>query len=208
VFAGKLAWSTCWGVHHFLSGSTPFLVGEYTISCRGVHHFLSGSTPSLAGEYTITCRGVHHPLLGSTPLLVGEYTTSYRRNFARFAGNFVVMSLLKRSMFARQYTIFLAWPQRGKARPHGNLQGRWRVPRLGAFKPRLDARKEEIRRRDHLLAVALQRIPELLMPGPDPEPRESPKRSPRTPGLSRPATGTLWRPRCGGRSWWRRPVGG
>ncbi|AHY48397.1 Hypothetical Protein RradSPS_3114 (plasmid) [Rubrobacter radiotolerans] len=55
-------------VNHLL-GSTPFLVGEYTISCWGVHHFLLGSTPFLVGEYTISCWGVHHFLLGSTPLL-------------------------------------------------------------------------------------------------------------------------------------------
>jgi hypothetical protein len=103
------------------------------------------------------CWGVHHFLSGSTPFLVGEYTTAYRRNFDQFAGNFVVMSLLKRSMFARQYTVFLAWPQRGKARPRGNLQGRWGVPRLGASRSAenarltaeiLDALRPRRRRRD------------------------------------------------------------
>jgi hypothetical protein len=46
--------------------------------------------------------------------------------------------------------------------------------RVESLERQLDARQEEIRRRDHLLAAAPERIPELL-PSPDPEPRESPQ---------------------------------
>jgi Tfp pilus assembly protein FimV len=42
--------------------------------------------------------------------------------------------------------------------------------RVESLERQLDARQEEIRRRDHLLAAALERIPELLPPSPPPAP--------------------------------------
>jgi hypothetical protein len=58
-----------------LLGSTPFLVGEYTISCWGVHHSLRPAISRFCRRYCAlstpddlyTCWGVHHFLLGSTP---------------------------------------------------------------------------------------------------------------------------------------------
>ncbi len=70
---------------------------------------------------------------------------------------------------------------------------------------------EGIRRRDHLLAAALNRIPELASPSPSPSAERG---SPETPAKKAPKGGTAPEPRpkpqtvTMRRSWWRRIVGG
>jgi len=82
--------------------------------------------------------------------------------------------------------------------------------RVESLERQLDARQEEIRRRDHLLAAALERIPELL-PSPGTEPQESPQTVAEDAGGSEPHPATQGRqegaePRPE-RSWWRRWFG-
>ena len=79
--------------------------------------------------------------------------------------------------------------------------------RVESLERQLDARQEEIRRRDHLLAAALERIPELL-PSPGTEPQESPQTVAEDAGGSEPHPATEG-PQEGAepRSWWRRWFG-
>ena len=57
------------------------------------------------------------------------------------------------------------------------------------LRQQLATRDEELRRKDHLLAAALERSPELL-PSPDAEPREGPQTTtPRTPKGAQEAAG-------------------
>ncbi len=66
---------------------------------------------------------------------------------------------------------------------------------------------EEIRRRDHLLAAALERIPELEAASP-PEPRDEPE-SDRDgePGTNTPSSSASPQTGTQRRSWWRRLIG-
>jgi excisionase family DNA binding protein len=76
---------------------------------------------------------------------------------------------------------------------------RGRVRRL---EHELDVRNEEIRRRDHLLAAALERIPELEAPKePQNQPESAENRSDRGTPPQEPERGTE-------RPWWRRLWGG
>ena len=72
----------------------------------------------------------------------------------------------------------------------------------------LATRDEELRRKDHLLAAALERIPELL-PGPDAEPREAPQTAAEEADgvVNTPSTGTAPQEGSEPRSWWRRWFG-
>ncbi len=71
--------------------------------------------------------------------------------------------------------------------------------RIRFLESELVDRKEEARRKDHLLAAALERIPELEAPS---EARESPETA------SAPAEGVVEVPEEGeGRPWWRRIFG-
>jgi Tfp pilus assembly protein FimV len=81
--------------------------------------------------------------------------------------------------------------------------------RVRRLEHELDTRNEEIRRRDHLLASALERMPALEAPQ---EPRESPTPSPEasegtTPQPEREEAETT-APRPTGVPWWRRWFGG
>jgi predicted ArsR family transcriptional regulator len=67
----------------------------------------------------------------------------------------------------------------------------------------LQVREEEARRKDHLLAAALERIPAIEPPAETPpEPRESPQRASEEP------SGTRAPQEEERRSWWRRLFGG
>ena len=72
----------------------------------------------------------------------------------------------------------------------------------------LATRDEELRRKDHLLAAALERIPELL-PGPDAEPREAPQTAAEEADgvVNTPSTGTAPQEAAQLRPWWRRWFG-
>ena len=59
---------------------------------------MSGSTLFLVEEYTIACWTVHY-------FLVGEYPMTNRHVFSTFAGVFVVGSMIAHSILAKQYTI-------------------------------------------------------------------------------------------------------
>ena len=77
--------------------------------------------------------------------------------------------------------------------------------RVRRLERELDTRNEEIRRRDHLLAAALERMPALEAPQ---EPRESPTPSPEasegtTPQPEREEAEETAQPR----PWWRRIIG-
>jgi len=81
--------------------------------------------------------------------------------------------------------------------------------RVRRLEHELDTRNEDIRRRDHLLAAALERMPALEAPQ---EPRESPTPSPEASESTTPRSATedphseaepVQR-----RSWWRRMFGG
>ena len=77
--------------------------------------------------------------------------------------------------------------------------------RVRRLEHELDTRNEEIRRRDHLLAAALERMPALEAPQ---EPRESPTPSPEasegtTPQPEREEAEETAQPR----PWWRRIIG-
>jgi hypothetical protein len=71
----------------------------------------------------------------------------------------------------------------------------------------LATRDEELRRKDHLLAAALERIPELL-PSPDAEPREAHQTVAEEPDIEehRPATDGA-QEGSERRSWWRQFFG-
>jgi chromosome segregation ATPase len=78
---------------------------------------------------------------------------------------------------------------------------RGRVRRL---EHEVDTRNEEIRRRDHLLAAALERIPAIEAPQEAPEAAETPSgASPNTQASPEPET-----PTEAARPWWRRVFGG
>ena len=77
--------------------------------------------------------------------------------------------------------------------------------RVRRMERELDTRNEEIRRRDHLLAAALERMPALEAPQ---EPRESPTPSPEaSEGTPQPGREEAEEP-AQRRPWWRRIFGG
>ena len=78
--------------------------------------------------------------------------------------------------------------------------------RIGSLEKQLDVRAEELRRKDHIIAGLVERVPALELPS---EAREAPQPAPETTGGDeepRPATegaqNGLQRP-----SWWRRIFG-
>ena len=78
------------------------------------------------------------------------------------------------------------------------------------LRQQLATRDEELRRKDHLLAATLERIPELL-PSPDAEPREAPQATAEDAGGSEPRPTTEGAQEAtepsSERSWWRRWFG-
>jgi hypothetical protein len=76
------------------------------------------------------------------------------------------------------------------------------------LRQQLATRDEELRRKDHLLAAALKRIPELL-PSPDAEPRDAPETVAEEPeGMDAPITSPASQEAAERRSsWWRRFFG-
>ncbi len=71
--------------------------------------------------------------------------------------------------------------------------------RIGSLEKQLDVRAEELRRKDHIIAGLVERVPELEAPQ---EPREAPQTVAEAPG------GVVGREDEGGRqerrsSWWR-----
>jgi hypothetical protein len=72
---------------------------------------------------------------------------------------------------------------------------------ISYLKTVIQTRDEEIRRKDHLLAAALERLPELQAPQDTPsEPRESPQTASEEPSGPRPQEEER-------RSWWQRLFG-
>jgi hypothetical protein len=74
----------------------------------------------------------------------------------------------------------------------------------------METRDEELRRKDHLLAAALERIPELEAPttSPAPEPRRSPESAAAQPGREEPQPPAAGAQEGGDRRpWWKRFFG-
>jgi hypothetical protein len=76
--------------------------------------------------------------------------------------------------------------------------------RVRRLEDELDTRNEEIRRRDHLLAAALERIPELEAPREAPGDTETPTKEPE--GFE-PRSNTPGPQTAAQRPWWRRVFG-
>src|SRR5215203_38421 len=111
-------------------------------------------------------------------------------------------------------TVYVLLPQ-PNAGPNGGPNDQMALVRsledqVAYLRRQLATRDEELRRKDHLLAATLERIPELL-PSPDAEPREAPQATAEDAGGSEPRPTTEGAQEAtepsSERSWWRRWFG-